>query len=58
MQRRAFFCRSTRRRKGELFEKCRIAFSGTANVALFLACDKLRMLTGATIPADGGNSAY
>jgi NAD(P)-dependent dehydrogenase (short-subunit alcohol dehydrogenase family) len=29
-----------------------------ANVALFLASDKSRMITGATIAADGGTSAY
>jgi NAD(P)-dependent dehydrogenase (short-subunit alcohol dehydrogenase family) len=29
-----------------------------ANVALFLASDESRMITGATIPADGGLSAY
>jgi NAD(P)-dependent dehydrogenase (short-subunit alcohol dehydrogenase family) len=29
-----------------------------ANVALFLASDESRMLTGAVIPADGGLSAY
>lgn len=29
-----------------------------ANIALFLACDESRMITGATIPADGGRSAY
>jgi NAD(P)-dependent dehydrogenase (short-subunit alcohol dehydrogenase family) len=29
-----------------------------ANVALFLASDKARMITGATIAADGGSSAY
>ena len=29
-----------------------------ANVALFLASDKSRMITGATIAADGGSSAY
>ena len=29
-----------------------------ANVALFLASDESRMLTGAIIPADGGMSAY
>lgn len=29
-----------------------------ANVALFLACDESRMITGAAIPADGGRSAY
>jgi NAD(P)-dependent dehydrogenase (short-subunit alcohol dehydrogenase family) len=29
-----------------------------ANIALFLASDKARMITGATIAADGGSSAY
>lgn len=29
-----------------------------ANVALFLACDDSRMITGAEIPANGGRSAY
>ena len=29
-----------------------------ANIALFLASDELRMITGAAIPADGGRSAY
>ncbi len=29
-----------------------------ANIALFLACDESRMITGAAIPADGGGSAY
>lgn len=29
-----------------------------ANIALFLACDESRMITGAAIPADGGRSAY
>jgi NAD(P)-dependent dehydrogenase (short-subunit alcohol dehydrogenase family) len=29
-----------------------------ANIALFLASDKARMITGATIAADGGTSAY
>jgi NAD(P)-dependent dehydrogenase (short-subunit alcohol dehydrogenase family) len=29
-----------------------------ANIALFLACDESRMITGAPIPADGGRSAY
>lgn len=32
--------------------------SDVANVALFLACDESRMITGAAIPADGGRSAY
>ena len=29
-----------------------------ANIALFLACDESRMITGTAIPADGGRSAY
>jgi NAD(P)-dependent dehydrogenase (short-subunit alcohol dehydrogenase family) len=29
-----------------------------ANIALFLACDESRMITGAAIPGDGGRSAY
>jgi NAD(P)-dependent dehydrogenase (short-subunit alcohol dehydrogenase family) len=29
-----------------------------ANIALFLASDEARMITGASIPADGGRSAY
>ncbi len=29
-----------------------------ARIALFLACDDSRMITGASIPADGGRSAY
>jgi NAD(P)-dependent dehydrogenase (short-subunit alcohol dehydrogenase family) len=29
-----------------------------ASIALFLACDESRMMTGAAIPADGGRSAY
>jgi len=29
-----------------------------ANIALFLASDESRMITGATIPAEGGRSAY
>ena len=29
-----------------------------ASIALFLASDELRMITGAAIPADGGRSAY
>lgn len=29
-----------------------------ANIALFLASEESRMITGATIPADGGRSAY
>jgi NAD(P)-dependent dehydrogenase (short-subunit alcohol dehydrogenase family) len=29
-----------------------------AAIALFLACDESRMITGAAIPADGGRSAY
>ena len=29
-----------------------------ASVALFLACEESRMITGASIPADGGRSAY
>lgn len=29
-----------------------------ANIATFLACDESRMITGASIPADGGRSAY
>jgi len=29
-----------------------------ANIALFLASDEARMITGAAIPADGGRSAY
>ena len=32
--------------------------SDVANVALFLACDESRMITGAAISADGGRSAY
>jgi NAD(P)-dependent dehydrogenase (short-subunit alcohol dehydrogenase family) len=29
-----------------------------ASIALFLASDESRMITGASIPADGGRSAY
>jgi NAD(P)-dependent dehydrogenase (short-subunit alcohol dehydrogenase family) len=29
-----------------------------ANIAVFLASDESRMITGAAIPADGGRSAY
>lgn len=29
-----------------------------ANIAVFLAADESRMITGAAIPADGGRSAY
>ena len=29
-----------------------------ANIALFLASEEARMITGAAIPADGGRSAY
>ena len=29
-----------------------------AGIALFLASDESRMITGAAIPADGGRSAY
>jgi NAD(P)-dependent dehydrogenase (short-subunit alcohol dehydrogenase family) len=29
-----------------------------ANIALFLASNESRMITGAVIPADGGRSAY
>jgi NAD(P)-dependent dehydrogenase (short-subunit alcohol dehydrogenase family) len=29
-----------------------------ARIALFLAADESRMITGAIIPADGGRSAY
>ena len=29
-----------------------------ANIALFLASEESRMITGASIPADGGRSAY
>jgi NAD(P)-dependent dehydrogenase (short-subunit alcohol dehydrogenase family) len=29
-----------------------------ANIALFLASEESRMITGAAIPADGGRSAY
>ena len=29
-----------------------------AHIALFLACEESRMITGAAIPADGGRSAY
>ncbi len=29
-----------------------------ANIALFLASDESRMITGAVIPAEGGLSAY
>lgn len=32
--------------------------SDIANIALFLASDESRMITGAAIPADGGRSAY
>lgn len=32
--------------------------SDVANIALFLASDKSRMITGAAIPADGGRSSY
>jgi len=29
-----------------------------ANIAMFLASDESRMITGAAIPAEGGRSAY
>ena len=33
-------------------------YEDIARIALFLASDESRMITGASIPADGGRSAY